>query len=44
MTKKDKYLFTMGSDVLVEETVKSSNKRVKYAVVWMVASAVDKIK
>lgn len=44
VTKRDKYLFTMGTDVLVEKTVKSSNKRVKCAVVWMVASAVDKIK
>lgn len=44
MTKRDKYLFTQGADVLVGETVKRQNKRVKDAAVWMVASAMDKIK
>lgn len=44
MTKRDKYLFTQGADGLVGETVKRQNKRVKDAAVWMVASAMGKIK
>lgn len=44
MTKRDTYLFTQGADVLVGEIEKRQNNRVKDAAVWMVASAMDKIK
>lgn len=44
MAQRDKYLFTRGADVLVGETVKRQNKRVKCAAVWMVSSAVEKVK
>lgn len=44
VTKRDKCLFTQSADVLVGETVKIQSKRVKRAVVWITAGAVDKIK
>lgn len=43
LTKRDKYLFTQGADDLVGETVKRQNKRVKYAAVYTVATAMDKV-
>lgn len=44
MTRTDKCLSTQGTDVLVGEMEQRQNQRVKYAAVWMVASAVGKMK